>query len=385
VAFTALDGNNQAAIFVGSSNFNLLGNAREGDGGGDMPRLQAEELRSLVRCILEGLKVPREEALWVAELLVRANLVGHDSHGIMRLPQYARAIKAALVQPGAAIEIVKESPATALINGNWGFGQVVARRAMELAIHKARESTISSVGAYNLYDVGRLADYTRMAAEQNLVGIMMANSGGAFPRVVPFGGVAGRLATNPIAIAFPTGGSVPFILDMATSIVAEGKVRVKRNRGEKTPEGWLLDNQGFPTTDPGTLYEEPRGAILPLGGSAGHKGFGLAMVVEILSGILARGGYAGEGAHRFSNGTFIVVIEIGAFVDPREFCAEIDNLLAYVKSAPTAPGVKAIMYPGEPEAMEQQRREREGIPLEEQTWQQIQALAQELGIAMPTS
>jgi uncharacterized oxidoreductase len=302
----------------------------------------------------------------------------------MRLPQYARAIKAALVQPGAAIEIVKESPATALINGNWGFGQVVARRAMELAIHKARESTISSVGAYNLYDVGRLADYTRMAAEQNLVGIMMANSGGAFPRVVPFGGVAGRLATNPIAIAFPTGGSVPFILDMATSIVAEGKVRVKRNRGEKTPEGWLLDNQGFPTTDPGTLYEEPRGAILPLGGSAGHKGFGLAMVVEILSGILARGGYAGEGAHRFSNCTFIVVFEIGAFVDPREFCAEIDNLLAYVKSAPTAPGVKAIMYPGEPEAMEQQRREREGIPLEEQTWQQIQALAQELGIAMPT-
>jgi uncharacterized oxidoreductase len=348
-----------------------------------MPRLQAEELRSLVSRIFEKLKVPRDEASWVAELLVRANLVGYDSHGIMRLPQYARAINSALVRPGAAVEIVKESPATALINGNWGFGQVVARRAMELAIRKARESAISSVGAYNLYDVGRLADYTRMAAEQNVVGIMMANGGGAFPLVAPFGGVAGRLATNPIAIAFPTGSSVPFILDMATSIVAEGRVRVKRNRGEKTPEGWLLDNQGFPTTDPNALYEEPRGTILPLGGNAGHKGFGLAMVVEILSGILARGGYAREGAHRFGNGTFIVVIEIGAFVDPREFRAEIDNLLAYVKSAPTAPGVKVIMYPGEPETMEQQRREREGIPLEEQTWQHIKALAQELGIAMP--
>jgi hydroxycarboxylate dehydrogenase B len=348
-----------------------------------MLRLQAEELRSLVRRMFEKLKVPREEAAWVAELLVRANLVGHDSHGIMRLPQYARAIKSALVRPGSAIEIVKESPATALINGNRGFGQVVARQAMELAIHKARKSTISSVGAYNLYDVGRLADYTRMAAEQNLVGIMMVNGGGTFPLVTPFGGVAGRLATNPIAIAFPTGTSIPFILDMATSVVAEGKVRVKRNRGEKTPEGWLLDNQGFPTTDPNALYEEPRGAILPLGGSAGHKGFGLAMMVEILGGILARGDSAREGAHRIGNGIFIVIIEISAFVDPHEFCAEIDNLLTYIKSAPTAPGVEAIMYSGEPETMEQQRREREGIPVEELTWQQINALAQELGIAMP--
>jgi uncharacterized oxidoreductase len=346
-----------------------------------MPRIQASELRSLGTCIFEGLKVPREEASWVAELLVRANLVGHDSHGVIRIPQYAQAIKSALVQPGASFEIVKESPSTALINGHWGLGQVVARRAMELAIRKAKETKISSVGAYNLYHVGRLADYTRMAAEQNLVGIMTVNGGGASPLVAPFGGATGRLATNPISIAFPTGGSVPFLFDMATSIVAEGKVRVKRNRGEKTPEGWLLDNQGRPTTDPNAFYQEPRGAILPLGGSAGHKGFGLAMVVEILSGILARGGYARQGAKRFSNGTFIVVIDISAFVEPREFRAEIDDLLAYVKSAPTAPGVEAIMYPGEPEAIEQQRREREGIPLEDETWQQLMALAQELGIA----
>jgi LDH2 family malate/lactate/ureidoglycolate dehydrogenase len=347
-----------------------------------MPRIQAEELRSLGARIFEGLKVPREEASWVAELLVRANLVGHDSHGVIRIPQYAQAIKSALVQPGASFEIVKESPSTALINGHWGLGQVVAHRAMELAIRKAKETMISSVGAYNLYHVGRLADYTRMAAEQDLVGIMTVNGGGASPIVAPFGGAAGRLATNPISIAFPTGGPVPFLLDMATSIVAEGKVRVKRNRGEKTPEGWLLDNQGRPTTDPNALYHEPRGAILPLGGSAGHKGFGLAMVVEILSGILARGGYAQPGANRFSNGTFIVVIDISAFVEPSEFRAEIEDLLVYVKSAPTAPGIEAIMYPGEPEAMEQQRREREGVPLEDETWRQLMALAQELGIAI---
>jgi uncharacterized oxidoreductase len=348
-----------------------------------MPRIQAGDLRSLGARIFEGLQVPREEAAWVAELLVRANLVGHDSHGVIRIPQYAQAIKSALVQPGAACEIAEESPSMALIDGHWGLGQVVARRAMELAIRKAQETRISSVGAYNLYHVGRLADYTRMAAEQDLVGIMMVNGGGASPLVAPFGGVAGRLATNPISIAFPTGGSVPFLLDMATSMVAEGKVRVKRNRDERTPEGWLLDNQGRPTTDPHALYQEPRGAILPLGGSAGHKGFGLAMVVEILSGILARGGYARQGANRFSNGTFILVIDISAFVEPSVFRAGIEDLLGYIKSAPTAPGVEAIMYPGEPEAREQQRREREGIPLEAETWQQIIALAQELGIAIP--
>lgn len=344
-----------------------------------MPHVSPAELRSLGEKIFTGLKVPGKEAEWVAELLVRANLTGHDSHGVIRIPQYAQAIKAGQVQPGAPVEIVKESLATALLNGNWGFGQVVARRAMELAIQKAKATKISSVGAFNLYHAGRLSDYTRMAAEQDLVGIMMVNGGGASAIVAPFGGVAGRLATNPISVAFPTGGPVPFLLDMATSVVAEGKVRVKRNRGEKTPEGWLLDNQGHPTTDPTAFYQEPRGAILPLGGSAGHKGFGLGMVVEILSGILARAGYAREGADRFSNGTFIVVIDISAFVDPAEFRTETDALLRYIKSAPKAPGVEAILYPGEPELFTQQRREREGIPLEDETWNQILALAQELG------
>jgi hydroxycarboxylate dehydrogenase B len=346
-----------------------------------MPCIQVGELRSLARRMFEALRVPPEEAAWVAELLVRANLVGHDSHGVIRIPQYAQAIRSALIQPGAPFEVIQESPSIALIDGHWGLGQVVARHAMELAIRKAKETMISSVGAYNLYHVGRLADYTRMAAEQELVGIMMVNAGGASPIVAPFGGAAGRLATNPIAIAFPTGGSVPFLLDMATSVVAEGKVRVKRHRGEKTPEGWLIDNEGRPTTDPNALYREPRGAILPLGERASHKGFGLAMVVEILSGILARGGYGGQGATRFSNGTFIVVIDIRAFVEPDDFRAAIDDLLTYVKSAPTAPGVAAIMYPGEPEAVVQQQREREGIPLDDETWQQLIALAHDLGLA----
>ena len=349
-----------------------------------MPCVQAGELRSLARRMFEALQVPPEEAAWVAELLIRANLAGHDSHGIIRILQYAQAIQSALVQPGARFEIIQESPSLALIDGHGGLGQVVARRAMQLAIRKAKETCISSVGAYHLYHVGRLADYTRMAAEQALVGIMMVNAGGASPMVAPFGGTAGRLGTNPISIAFPTGGSTPFLLDMATSIVAEGKVRVRRQRGEKTPDGWLIDHEGRPTTDPNALYQEPRGAILPLGGrAAGHKGFGLALVVEVLSGILARGGYGGQGAKHFSNGTFIVVIDISAFVAPIDFYAEIDDLLAYVKTAPTAPGVAAIMSPGELEAMVQQQREREGIPLDDETWQQIMVLAHDLGLVTP--
>jgi uncharacterized oxidoreductase len=223
-----------------------------------------------------------------------------------------------------------------------------------------------------------------MAAEQDLVGIMTVNAGGTSPLVAPFGGRAGRLGANPISIALPTGGSLPFVLDMATSVVAEGKVRALSQRGERAPEGWLIDHEGLPTTNPDVLYQEPRGAILPFGGLAGYKGFGLAMVVEILSGILAHGGYGGQAAERFSNGTWIVVIDISAFVDISEFHAEIDELLAYVKSAPTAPGVTAIMYPGELEAIAQQQRERQGIVLDEITWQQIGDLAQELGIPMTT-
>jgi hydroxycarboxylate dehydrogenase B len=237
-----------------------------------MPCLQAGELRSLAGRLFEALRVPPEEAACVAESLVRADLAGHDSHGVIRIPQYAQAIRSALIQPGAPFEITQESPSLALIDGHRGLGQVVARRAMELAILKAKATKISSVGAYNLYHVGRLADYTRMAAEQELVGIMTVNAGGASPLVAPFGGTAGRLGTNPISIAFPTGGSVPFVLDMATSVMAEGKVRAKRHRGEQTPEGWLIDHEGRPTTDPNVLYQEPRGGDSAAGGAGGPQG-----------------------------------------------------------------------------------------------------------------
>src|SRR6266536_4269162 len=153
-----------------------------------MPTIDAARLETTATRIFERLGATVVDAACIARLLVRANLVGHDSHGVIRIPQYAQAIKSAQVQPGAPFDIVKESPATALVNGNWGLGQVVARRAMELAIRKAKATKISSVGAYNLYHVGRLADYTRMAAEQDFMGIMMVNGGGASPIVAPFGG-----------------------------------------------------------------------------------------------------------------------------------------------------------------------------------------------------
>ena len=349
-----------------------------------MPRLRAGDLRSFIQHIFEALQVPSADAAWVAEVLVRADLVGHDGHGVICLAPYAQAIRSGLVQPSAICEAVEESPSMALINGHGGLGQVVARHAMALAIRKAQEMKISSVGAYNLSHVGRLGDYTRLAAEQNLVGIMTVNSGGAAPLVAPFGGIAGRLGTNPLSMAFPVSRGVPFVLDMATSVVSEGRVRIKHQTGEPLPEGWLLDHQGRPTTDSSALYLEPRGALLPLGDSAGHKGFGLAMVVEMLSGILAHGGCAGQATDRLPNGTFMIVIDISAFIEPSTFHAEIEDLLSYVKSAPLAPGVETIMYPGEPEAREQQRREREGILLSDETWQQVTALARELGIPLST-
>jgi uncharacterized oxidoreductase len=215
--------------------------------------------------LFEALRVPAPEAAWVAELLVRADLAGHEAQGVRRIPQYVQALRSNLANPQAQIEITQDSPAVALIDGHGGLGQVVARGAMELAIRKARATKISSVGAYHLYHLGRLADYTRLAAEQGLVGIMTVKTGGASPLVAPFGGSAGRLGTNPLSIAFPTGSAVPFVLDMTTSVAAEGRVRVLRQHGQNTPEGWLVDHEGRPTTDPNVLYQEPRGAMLPLG------------------------------------------------------------------------------------------------------------------------
>jgi LDH2 family malate/lactate/ureidoglycolate dehydrogenase len=344
-----------------------------------MPTLHHAALETLARDIFQAITVPPAGAAWMAQLLVRANLRGHDSHGVIRVPQYVSSWRKGEANPTADPVVVQDGPATALVDGKQGFGQIVARRGMEVAMEKAAAIGISAVGVFNSNHIGRLADYTEMAGERNMLALLAVNAGGAGQRMAPWGGRAPRLSTNPIAFACPTGGGVPISFDVATTMAAEGKVRVKRNRKEQMPLGWCLDANGNPTTDPNAIYGDPPGSILPAGG---HKGYSLALMIEVLAGIVARGGYSKENPGPVMNGMFMVVVDIQRFVEPGTFRDEVDDLIRYLKTSPTVAGVDQILTPGEPEAITEEKRRRSGIFVEDQTWEQILQAARALGVTV---
>lgn len=347
-----------------------------------MPVFTPDQLRKAAADVFVAYDIPVDEAELVAGFLVKSNLMGHDSHGVIRIPQYLRDIKNGNIVPAAKVEVVSESPSHAVLNGNWGFGYSLAVAAMEVAIDKAGECGISAVGMHNCNHIGRLGGYPAMAAERGMVAVLTVNAHGAAPSTVPWGGTERRLPTNPICYGLPCGGEWPLLLDMTTSVMAEGKVRVKKNRGEPTPEGWLIDSEGNPTTDPNKYYDVPRGAFLPLGGIAGHKGFGLGMVVDILSGVLTGAGTTRENITRIGNGVFITVIDIKRFLPLEDFKRQVDEFISYVKSSPTMPGVEEILVPGEVEAKEEAKRSVEGIFVEDETWGQITDLGKEKGLTL---
>ena len=345
-----------------------------------MPTLKCEPLETLARGVFQAITVPPAGAAWMATLLVRANLRGHDSHGVIRVPQYVASWKKGEADPKAEPVVVQDGPATALVDGKGGFGQIVARRGMEVAMAKAAAIGVAAVGVYNSNHIGRLADYTEMALERDMLALLAVNAGGAGQRMAPWGGRAPRLSTNPFAFACPTGSGAPVSFDVATTVAAEGKVRVKRNRKEQTPPGWLIDADGKPTTDPKDLYGTPEGSILPVGG---HKGYSMALMVEVLGGIIARAGYSRETPGPVMNGIFMVVVDIARFVSPQNFRSEADDLIRYLKTSPLVPGVSEIMYPGEPEARSEAERLQKGIFVEEETWGQIVQAARDLGVTVP--
>jgi uncharacterized oxidoreductase len=349
-----------------------------------MPTLPPDSLRDFVAGILAAAGAPADEAAIVAGALVRANLAGHDSHGVLRVEQYCRMMAQGGIVPGAPTEIENETATTAVVNGNWGFGQVVALRAVDVALRKAREHGVGAITMRCANHMGRLGDYPLMAAQEGMVAIATINNHGSGALVAPWGAREGRLATNPLCIATP-GPEAPIVLDITTSVVAEGKVRVYRNRGEPVPEGWIIDAEGRPTTDPNALYERPRGAILPFGGSVGHKGFGLSLMVDILSGALSGAGCSRAGTTRLGNAMFLTVIDVARFVPLDQFHEHVAALLDHVRSAPLAPGFQEILIPGEPERREEERRQRDGIPIDEHTWGQLRATGERLGVAAPIS
>jgi uncharacterized oxidoreductase len=347
-----------------------------------MPNIGAEKLRRFATALVAGMGGSVDEAETVADVLVRSNLAGHDSHGAIRLEQYARMVREGHIVPGAPFEVVRQTPAMALVDGHWGFGAVVAARATRLAMEMARASGVAAVSVRGCNHISRLGHYVLMAAEAGLVGFMTANNHGAGAWVAPWGGSDRRLSTNPIAFAAPTGGRA-LLVDITTSTVAEGKVRVLRNKGLPIPEGWAIHADGSPLTDPAHMYGPPHGSLQAFGGITGHKGFALSMMVELLSGALSGAGCTGKARATPGNAIFLLVIDPNAVGSLEDFQEEAVRLIDWVKASPPLPGGTGVMAPGEPEFREEERRRVEGIPLDEETWRQLRELAAGLGVGVP--
>jgi LDH2 family malate/lactate/ureidoglycolate dehydrogenase len=344
-----------------------------------MPIVQAEKLMEIARALLQKAGASAEEAATIARYNIGANLVGHDSHGIILIPSYIDRIKVGHIVPGAPFDVKEQSPTTMVIDGNWGFGYVVTDRAMRMTIDKARQQNVAATTVYRQSHIGRLASYPLMAAREGMIAMITADSGRSAKAVAPFGGAQARLGTNPICFAIPSNLQGPLFFDMATSAAAAGKINVATARGEQVPTGWLIDKDGKPSTDPRVLRQG--GALLPLGGAEGYKGYGLATIVEIFSGLLTGLGFGVEPTGRHNDGCFIAVFNVAAFRDLETFKREVTEFAQYLKATPPAEGFKEVLYPGEIEFQREQDRRKNGIPVEDATWNKLRDLAQGYGIA----
>src|ERR1051326_4719019 len=305
-----------------------------------MPRVPAERLHQIGAALLVAAGAPADEAEIVMRHSVDANLAGHDSHGIIQIPTYIDRIQVGHIVPGAPWTIVQESPTTTVVDGHWGFGYTVTERAMQLTIDKAARANVAATTVFRQGHIGRLASYTLMAAQANMIGLITADSGRSTKQVAPFGGREARIGTNPLSIAVPSDLDGPLFLDMATSAVAAGKVSLAAARGEAIPAGWILDAAGNPTTDPKQLRQG--GALLPLGGSEGYKGTGLSVMVEILCGLLTGLGFGVEPSGRHNDGCFMACFKVDAFRPWPKLKKEVGVFPLYLKKPPPAEGSSGV-------------------------------------------
>jgi LDH2 family malate/lactate/ureidoglycolate dehydrogenase len=336
-----------------------------------MPCLQAAQLEKIAADLLIGAGAPANEAAIVAKHSVEANLTGHDSHGIIQIPTYIDRIEKGHIVPGASIDIISDTPTTTVVDGNWGFGYVVTENVMQRTIEKALTQNVAAATVYRQGHVGRVADYPLMAAEAGLIGIMTADSGRGPKAVAPFGGRTARLGTNPISIAVPSNLDGPLYFDLSTAAAAAGKVKLAEARGEHVPSGWVIDAQGRPTTDPAAL--SAGGALLPLGGEVGFKGYALASMVEILSALLTGLGFGVEPTGRHNDGCFIAAFKVEAFRSLETFKQEVTEFAAYLVDTPPAEGFDRVYYPGEVEHLKRIDRLANGIDIEDATWNKLLA------------
>jgi uncharacterized oxidoreductase len=330
--------------------------------------------------VVQGFGSHPDEVAQVAGNLVEANLTGHDSHGIGMLPRYANAYLEGDLHPNTTLTVQHDGGALLRLDGGAGFGQSIGRQAMALGIERARAHGTAIVALGNAHHLGRIGAWAEQVAEAGLVSLHFVNVV-ARPIVAPHGGLRAGFGTNPFTAGVPLPGRPPMILDFATSTIAQGKTRVAYNKGEPVPEGCLIDDQGHPSTDPRWSVVEPWGAILAFGG---HKGYGLAVLCELLGGALAAGqvGHAEDGQRqRVLNGMLSVLIDPAALGGAEAFAAQAQGFVQHLLATPPRPGFGAVQLAGDPERAMRAQRLAQGVPVDPTTWAQILDAAQRLGVA----
>jgi uncharacterized oxidoreductase len=348
-----------------------------------MHRLALPRLCAAVRLIVQGFGSAPDEIDAVADNLIEANLRGHDSHGIGMLPRYVDAFLEGGLAPNAAVRVDLDAGSLLRLDGQRGFGQVIGRQAMALGIERAQRHGSCILALGNAHHLGRIGAWAEQAAEAGLVSLHLVNVV-TRPIVAPHGGSDARFGTNPFCAGVPLPGRPPVILDFATSVIAQGKTRVAMNQGEPVPAGCLIDDQGRPTTDPRFAVVPPFGALLPFGGEWGaHKGYGLALVCELLGGALAAGMTqrdADASKRRVLNGMFSVLVDPAALGGRAAFEQEALAFLDWVQASPPREGFAAVQVAGDAERAHRAQRSAHGVPVDDATWAEILAAAAKLGV-----
>jgi len=349
--------------------------------------IKAKALEAFVADIFASAGCSREEGDRIGHYLVSANLAGHDSHGVVRVPRYAAQKKNGTVVADVTVEVVIDTPVIAVIDGKYGFGLTVTPQAVRIGIDKCRKNGLSAVTLRNAGHVGRVGDWAEMAAAEGLVSIHFVNASGSV-LVAPYGGVDRRFSTAPYCVGIPRPGLDPLVLDFATSIVAEGKVLVASQGGKKVPDGALIGADGTPSADPHLLYGEytptgPRnhaqgtGAIRAFGD---HKGSGLAFMCEMLGGSFSGNGATDPKRGKFANGMLSFYVDPKVFDPAGFFPQDVAKYVAFVKSSRPAAAGAEILVPGEPEARLRRQRLADGVPLPDYTWAAIVETARSVGL-----
>jgi uncharacterized oxidoreductase len=299
---------------------------------------------------------------------------------VLHLAGYVRGLLSGGIKPVGGQQVIRETPVSLVIDANKSFGIALAYQAMQMAVDRAKQHTLGAVAVHRSSHIGRLGAFPPLAAAQDCIGILMLNGGGRF--AAPFGGTGRRLPPNPIAISVPTLNGPAMMLDITTSMVAGGKVLVQQSHNQPVPEGWLVDIHGNTVTDPSTFLTG-ESAMLPLGGALGHKGYGLAMMIDAIAGGLSWAGCSSEEPTRGGSGYLAFAIKIESFIDIDEYKKEVQRLIDWVKSSPTMPGVEQIYLPGEIEEKSRVKKEVTGIDIPDSIWNEIVKVANELKVPTP--